>query len=698
MKFNIFIATLFIFLLFPCVSKAEDILPEPPTFLSAEALFGSKSIKLAWSPSITEGVVFYKIYRSESSSSIGSRINIISSESVEYIDTNILYDKTYYYIVTSEVSDLESSYSNIASAKKILPIPVNVTASDIDGKISIKISWDSPVPGLLLWYDVYRSTSITSNGSRIKTKITGTEYEDTALTHDTTYYYRIRSVEEGGTRSDYSEIASAKAIAEFGTFEPKNVKTSILSNNGVKVSWSAPEYVDVNSYLVYRSNSKTDLGSLSAEVSNRSFSEYALPDGFDYYYSVKTVLKDGRISSASEGVEAKSKQSSSTEALIPPVTNLLAKATGKSGEIKLNWTKPSSSSLSYVRIYRGIKSESGNSLIADKIKGTTFTDKKLDDGFTYYYTIRTVSKNGTEGARSDEVYASSFIKSKADKAPPQVSNLRVQDIGDGKTLEITWNNPASYEYSYIKIYRSESKESIGVPIRNRLRSSSFLDSEGITSGQAYYYRVKTIDFNGVESEDRIVVRGIATTALEGETGENDADKDGLPDVWERKYGYNAHLKDLIDEDEDEDGLSVYDEYINGTNPWDFDSDLDGYNDGTEVLNKYNPLGAGRAAQVNEIAKKVQQGEFEYKKQRLSSLEEEALLARELKSLLEYEFGAGKIPNPKRHWSKLVNAYIYGGYTAQEIAHTLKYGPGLVHPAISADIWRNSDEYKRKAIN
>ncbi|MBU2576024.1 hypothetical protein KKF64_02975 [Patescibacteria group bacterium] len=695
MNRSILIAILFISLVLclPELSAAQEK-PEPPTSLSAGAVFGSKSIKLTWNPSATDDVAFYKIYRSTLESSVGSRINIISSESVEYIDTDILYDREYYYTITSEVSDIESDYSNTASAKAGLPIPINAAANDIDAKVAIRVSWSSSAPGLLLWYDVYRSTSLLSVGSKIKTKMSGTEYEDAGLTHNTTYYYRIRSVDADGIRSDYSEPASAKAIAEFDTFEPRNVKTSILSNNGVKVSWSAPEHVEISSYLVYRSTSETDLGSLRAEVSNRSFSEYALPDGFEYYYSVKTVLEDGKISSASESMQAKSK-SSSEDSLVPPVIDFSAQATGKSGEIKLKWTIPSSSNFSFARIYRGTKSEAGNSLVADKIKGTSFIDKKLDDGFTYYYTIRTVSKNGTEGARSDEVYAASFIKSKADKTPPPVLNLRIQDVGDGKTLKLTWNNPASYEYTYIKIYRSESKDNPGVPIKNRLRVSSFADSEGITASQRYYYMVKTVDSNGVESEDNIFVRGIATTALEGEMGENDADSDGLPDMWERQYGYNAHLKDLIDEDEDNDGLSVYDEYKNGTNPWNPDSDNDGYTDGTEVLNRYNPLGPGPEAQVKEIIKKVQQGEFAYNKQRLSSLGEEAMLARELKTLLEYEFGVGRIPNPKHHWPKLVNAYVYGGYTSQEIAHTLRYGPGLVHPAVSADAWRASDEYKRK---
>jgi hypothetical protein len=47
----------------------------------------------------------------------------------------------------------------------------------------------------------------------------------------------------------------------------------------------------------------------------------------------------------------------------------------------------------------------------------------------------------------------------------------------------------------------------------------------------------------------------------------------------------------------------------------------------------------------------------------------------------------------KDWSTLVNAYIYGGYTIDEIKNTLVYGPGLVHPTIPAVSWRKVTNYK-----
>lgn len=70
--------------------------------------------------------------------------------------------------------------------------------------------------------------------------------------------------------------------------------------------------------------------------------------------------------------------------------------------------------------------------------------------------------------------------------------------------------------------------------------------------------------------------------------DSDTDNDGMPDGWEVKYGLNP-LSDDSAADDDNDGLSNYEEYTGGTDPQNPDTDGDGMPDGWEVNNGLDPL-------------------------------------------------------------------------------------------------------------
>ena len=365
-------------------------------------------------------------------------------------------------------------------------------------------------------------------------------------------------------------------------------------------------------------------------------------------------------------------------------------STGSSGQIRITWENPPRENFSYLRIYRNTAAALG-SLVAPRVSGASYTDQGLEDGVTYYYAVRTVDSSGTEHPDAVLANAAPFARTRGSVPPPPVTSLSALDLGDG-TIKLSWKNPAPHVYASISIYRSAEPSGRGDLLFSGYRGSEFLNTRSVQTDQRYYYTVLTMDANGVQSERNPRAAGIATRAALGDGFDTDAD--GLPDAWERGDGFHPRLKDPASSDDDQDGLGVLAEYQNSTDPWNPDSDADGHSDGTEVLNQFDPLGPGRRIAANHSGGSSGPA-FAYGEVRLSSLAEEQRFARSLRLALEAEFGAGRIPNPRSHWPALVNAYVYGGYTASEIAHTLRFGPGLVHPAIAAPAWRQSNEYGRK---
>lgn len=68
---------------------------------------------------------------------------------------------------------------------------------------------------------------------------------------------------------------------------------------------------------------------------------------------------------------------------------------------------------------------------------------------------------------------------------------------------------------------------------------------------------------------------------------------GISPFWLRRYNITLTDKKDTFSDADNDGLSLKQEYLYLTDPFDADSDKDGHPDGEEIQNDYNPLGGGR---------------------------------------------------------------------------------------------------------
>jgi hypothetical protein len=98
------------------------------------------------------------------------------------------------------------------------------------------------------------------------------------------------------------------------------------------------------------------------------------------------------------------------------------------------------------------------------------------------------------------------------------------------------------------------------------------------------FAVADVDGDGLSSTDEMTWK---TNPFDA-----DSDDDGYLDEIEVVNGYDPNGVGKLDSDGD--GLSDYAEMtVHWTDPYDADSDDDGYSDGLEIANGYSPLGTGR---------------------------------------------------------------------------------------------------------
>ena len=137
-----------------------------------------------------------------------------------------------------------SNYSALVNAKPILSVPGSVTAiSSSTSSINVKWSAVSGANG----YEVYSSTSSTGTYT-LKSTTTATSYNNTGLTTNSAYYYKVRAYTMVGTTkvySNYSTVVSLTMIKGIDVSKWKGtIDWSLVKSDGVKFALLRSSYGD----------------------------------------------------------------------------------------------------------------------------------------------------------------------------------------------------------------------------------------------------------------------------------------------------------------------------------------------------------------------------------------------------------------------------------------------------------------------
>ena len=319
-------------------------------------------------------------------------------------------------------------------------------------------------------YRIYRSTSKGSGYSLLGTT-TATSYTNTGAKAGTTYYYRVKAVNDAGL-SPYSNIVSGQVKSVTPKPAAPVVKIGHSAASGKPMlTWNAVS--GATSYKVYRATSKSGTYSLLGTVTATSYTNTGAKAGVTYYYKVKAVNSAGE-SAYSNVVSGRA-----------TVTTLTMGHSSTSGKPMLTW-KAVSGATSY-KVYRATTKNGAYSVI-NTTKARTYTNTGAALGTTYYYKVEALNAAGKSMGFSAVVEG---------KVAPV---LAVGYSSVSGKPQLTWKAvPGATEY---QVYRSTQQNS-GYSKINTTTSTSYVNT-GAKANTTYYYKIVAVKGTAVSDFSNIV--------------------------------------------------------------------------------------------------------------------------------------------------------------------------------------------------
>ena len=273
---------------------------------------------------------------------------------------------------------------------------------------------------------------------------------------------------------------------------------------------------DEDGYIVYRSTSKKGSYKQIRTVKRKSgamtgsYTDKTVKIGKKYYYKVVTYknIAGGKVLRSSyspaKGITAS-----------PSVTTVKIKSAGNES-LKVTWKKVKASKNSYVKGYAIYRSTSENGKyrkIKTINKGTTtsYVDKGLVTGNTYYYKVRTFCTSGRKTIYSDYSEPASM------QVIPGKPSIQVV-AANYNTITVSWKKVEGCD-GY-RVYRATEKDGKYKSVKtcSSVNTLSYKNSK-LETGKTYYYKVRAyVNKNGKKLYGNYSAVKQATPVLTKPTG------------------------------------------------------------------------------------------------------------------------------------------------------------------------------------
>ncbi len=310
----------------------------------------------------------------------------------------------------------------------------------------------------------------------------------------------------GCSTKNLTDPAKPKIDETLEVIDSNSIRT-ISGVNSIAFEWQKVDDSRIIGYNLYRANLSEETTKLKHIdfIKNRYSSHFLdanLTPNTKYAYTFSSATVNDIESRPTKTFQVTTLPRPEAIAFIQAISNLPR-------QIKVIWRPHSNESIQYYKIFRSTPQDSDWEKLEtlDGRLQAEYIDTRLKDNVVYLYKVIAYTFDDIPSEESQ------IVKAQTKALPAGVQNLTATN-NQPRKITLNWQSSASLDAVKYVIYRNNTPNGSFDEIK-KLNSNIFTFEDFINEdGKTYFYKVTTIDKDGLESSDSInPVMGITLTKL-----------------------------------------------------------------------------------------------------------------------------------------------------------------------------------------
>jgi len=460
-------------------------LPDPPAAPSnlVATAVTNKRIDLSWTDNASDEIGFI-VERKVGSGGAYAVIDTINTNDVTtFSSVNLIGSTQYFFRVSAYNEGGASNYTNEANAITRPDPPTAPTGLTATAASNTQIN--------LAWLD----KSSNEEGFKIEIKLgaagtyaeldvvnaNATSYASTGLKAGTSYFYRVRAFNIGGT-SAYSNEANGITQAD-PPLAPSSLTATTFSNTQIDLAWEDNSNSEEGFTIEQRLISAvmfTQIATVGPNV--KAYSSTSLSPNTGYTFRVRAYNSRGNSPYSNLA-------SATTLPNAPAVPTNLTATTESDSQINLKWTDNAANEVGFI-----IERKTGpGGVYADldtvNANVTSFANSGLISGTQYFYKVRAYNTGG-QSAASNVAPATTLFD-----PPDAPTNLTATTVSNTR-IDLAWKDNADDEEGYKIERKTSAVGSIFAPLDTVGPNVTSFTDTSVMALSTYFYRVVGFNVDG----------------------------------------------------------------------------------------------------------------------------------------------------------------------------------------------------------